>query len=48
MKPKLLLSLLLILFSLALNAQIKTAIICGKLITAEDDKVYINTVLVIE
>jgi imidazolonepropionase-like amidohydrolase len=38
----------LILFSLALNAQIKTAIICGKLITAEDDKVYINTVLVIE
>lgn len=48
MKPKLLLSLLLILFSLALNAQVKTAIICGKLITAEDDKVHTNTVLVIE
>jgi len=48
MKTILLLSLLLTLFSLALNAQVKTAIICGKLITAEDDKVYTNTVIVIE
>lgn len=48
MKNVLLLSILMILFSAVSNAQDKTAIICGKLITAEDNKVYSNTVIVIE
>ena len=48
MKYRILLSVLTIMFSLGLNAQVKTAIICGKLITAEDDQVYNNKVIIIE
>lgn len=48
MKNRILLSVLMLLFSLVLHAQEKTAIICGKLITAEDDKVFTNTVILIE
>jgi imidazolonepropionase-like amidohydrolase len=48
MKKALLFSILIIMFSVALIAQEKTAIICGKLITAEDNKVYTNTVIVID
>jgi len=48
MKKVLLLSISIILFSVASNAQEKTAIICGKLITAEDNEVYNNTVIIIE
>ncbi len=46
-KKVLLLSISIILFSVASNAQEKTAIICGKLITAEDNKVYTNIVIII-
>ncbi|MET6992067.1 metal-dependent hydrolase family protein [Sediminicola arcticus] len=48
MKKVLLLSISIILFSVTSNAQEKTAIICGKLITAEDNKVYNNTVIIIK
>jgi imidazolonepropionase-like amidohydrolase len=48
MKKVLLLSISIILFSITSNAQEKTAIICGKLITAEDNKVYNNTVIIIK
>ncbi|SDB52234.1 Imidazolonepropionase [Flavobacteriaceae bacterium MAR_2010_188] len=47
MKKVLLLSISIILFSIRSNAQDKTAIICGKLITAEDNEVYNNTVIII-
>lgn len=40
--------LLTIIFSIVLHAQNKTAIICGKLITAEDTKVYTNRVIIID
>lgn len=48
MKKVLLLSISIILFSVTSNAQEKTAIICGKLITAEVNKVYNNTVIIIK
>lgn len=48
MKKVLSSTLLIIMFSLALNAQYKTAIICGKLITAEDNRVYTNMVIIID
>ncbi len=48
MKKVLLLSISIILFSITSNAQEKTAVICGKLITAEDNKVYNNTVIIIK
>ena len=41
-------SLLLIMFSLALSAQDKTAIICGNLITAEDNEVRTNMVVIVD
>ncbi|MGB3145844.1 MAG: amidohydrolase family protein [Maribacter sp.] len=41
-------SLLLIMFSLALSAQDKTAVICGNLITAEDNTVRANMVVIVE
>ena len=41
-------SFLLIIFSLALIAQDKTAIICGNLITAEDNAVRANMVVIVE
>lgn len=48
MKKILLATLFMIVFSGVLTAQDKTAIICGKLITAEDNKVYTNMVVVID
>jgi len=48
MNKVLFLLITILLFSIASNAQEKTAIICGKLITAEDDKVYTNTVIIID
>jgi imidazolonepropionase-like amidohydrolase len=48
MKKVLLLSISIILFSTASKAQEKTAILCGKLITAEDTKVYTNTVIIVQ
>ena len=48
MKKVLVSTLMIMMFSLALTAQDKTAIICGKLITAEDDKVYTDMVVIID
>lgn len=41
-------ALLVLMFSTVLRSQDKTAIICGKLITAEDDRVYTDRVVVVQ